>query len=87
MSTTSTIIMVLGLIAPALFLYAYAMVSVGRWPSTAMKFHVLNFLGGAFILLSLTREWNLPVFVLEICWCSISVFGMMKARNKTTPAT
>jgi hypothetical protein len=79
-----SIISILGLIAPVLFLYAYAMVSTGRWPSTAMKFHVLNFLGGAFILLSLTRQWNLPVFILEICWCSISVYGMMKARRNKT---
>lgn len=74
-----TVIGVLGLIAPALFLYAYAMVSMGRWPSTAIKFHVLNFLGGAFILLSLTQQWNLPVCILEICWCSISVYGIAKA--------
>ncbi len=70
---------VLGLIAPVLFLYAYAMVSLGRWPSTAIKFHLLNFLGGAFILLSLTQYWNLPVFILEICWCSISVVGIIKS--------
>jgi hypothetical protein len=57
------------------------MVSTGRWPSTAMKFHVLNFLGGMFILLSLTQQWNLPVFILEICWCSISVVGMIKSRR------
>lgn len=74
---------VLGLIAPALFLYAYAMVSLGRWPSTAIKFHLLNFLGGAFILLSLTRQWNLPVFILEICWCSISVVGIIKSIKTT----
>jgi len=75
------IVTILGLVAPALFLYAYAMVSLGRWPSTAPKFHLLNLLGGLFILLSLTRQWNLPIFVLEICWCSISLFGLMKARR------
>lgn len=85
MSTTDSFITILGLIAPALFLYAYAMVSLGRWPSTAMKFHLLNFLGGAFILLSLTRQWNLPVFILEICWCSISAYGIMKARHTAGP--
>lgn len=71
-------IQITGMLAPVLFLYAYAMVSLGRWPSTAFKFHILNFLGGAFILLSLTRQWNLPVCILEICWCSISIVGMLK---------
>lgn len=76
-----TLYQLIGLSAPPMFLYAYAMVSSGRWPSTAMKFHVLNLLGGAFILLSLIGEWNLPVFLLEICWCSISAFGIWKARR------
>lgn len=83
MTTTASVILVLGLIAPALFLYAYAMISLGRWPSNATKFHVLNLLGGVFILLSLTQQWNLPIFVLEICWCSISVYGILRARKNT----
>jgi hypothetical protein len=71
------------LIAPLLFLYAYGMVSLGRWPSTAMKFHVLNLAGGVLILLSLTVQWNLPVFILEICWCSISAYGMFQALRRS----
>jgi hypothetical protein len=78
------VITILGLVAPALFLYAYAMISLGRWPSNDAKFHVLNLLGGAFILLSLTQQWNLPIFVLEICWCSISVYGIVKVRRNNT---
>ncbi|MFM9891102.1 MAG: hypothetical protein ACKVOE_10795 [Rickettsiales bacterium] len=79
-----TAITILGLSAPPIFLYAYLMVSLGRWPSTAIKFHMLNLLGGLFILLSLTRQWNLSVCILEICWCSISAYGIWKAtRNKT----
>lgn len=80
--TLNHLITILGLIAPVLFLYAYAMVSLGRWPSTAIKFHALNLVGGLFILLSLTRQWNLSVCVLEICWCSISVYGIRKALHR-----
>ena len=75
------LIPILGLIAPALFLYAYLMVSLGKWPSTAFKFHLLNLLGGAFILLSLTVQWNLSICVLEVCWCSISAYGIWKASQ------
>jgi hypothetical protein len=74
----------IGLMAPVLFLYAYAMVSLGRWPSTAMKFHVLNLLGAVFILISLLEQWNLSVFVLEICWSSISLYGMWKALRASS---
>ena len=77
----SQLIPLIGLVAPALFLYAYLMVSLGKWPSTATKFHVLNLLGGVFILLSLTVQWNLSICVLETCWCSISIYGILKARR------
>lgn len=76
------IIQLIGIVAPSLFVFAYAMVSLGRWPSTTLKFHVLNFLGGALILVSLTAQWNLPIFVMEVCWCSISLYGMFKTYFK-----
>ena len=76
------VIQLIGVIAPASFLYAYAMVSLGRWPSTTLKFHILNLIGGALILLSLTAQWNLPVFIMELCWCSISLYGIMKALRR-----
>ncbi len=77
----SELLPIFGLIAPVLFVYAYAMVSIGKWQSTALKFHVLNLLGGGFILLSLIAQWNLSIFILEICWCSISAYGIYKAHR------
>ena len=74
-----TAVQIIGLIAPVLFLYAYAMVSLGRWQSAEFRFHVLNFIGAIFILISLTEQWNLPVCILECCWGAISVYGMIKA--------
>lgn len=70
---------VFGLIAPVLFVSAYALVSTGKWSSMSLKFHLFNFAGGALILLSLLAQWNLSIFILEICWCSISAFGIWKA--------
>jgi len=72
---------VVGLSGPAMFLYAYLMVCIGRWRSTVMKFHLLNLLGAFAILFSLSHDFNLPVFVLEICWGAISIYGMVKARR------
>jgi hypothetical protein len=69
----------IGLIAPALFLYAYFQVSHGRWQSTQMRFHLLNLLGALAILVSLIAQWNLPICILECCWASISLYGIVKA--------
>jgi hypothetical protein len=70
---------VIGLMAPAMFLYAYLMVSIGRWSSSNVWFHLLNLLGALLIMVSLSHDFNLPVFVLEICWGAISIYGMVKA--------
>lgn len=70
---------IIGLTAPILFLYAYAMITLGRWNPEDMRYQVLNFVGAIAILISLIDQWNLPVFILEICWGAISVYGIVKA--------
>lgn len=78
--TTSELI---GLTAPALFLYAYGMITLGRWSSESLRYQVLNFLGAIAILTSLIDHWNLPVFILELCWGAISVYGICRAFRRT----
>jgi hypothetical protein len=75
---------IIGLTAPILFLYAYAMITLGRWQPDSMRYQVLNFLGAIAILVSLLDHWNLPVFILETCWGAISVFGIVKALKSRT---
>jgi hypothetical protein len=76
----------IGLTAPVMFLYAYAMVSLGRWHGGMVRFHVLNLLGALAILLSLTKDFNLPVLILEICWGTISIYGIVKALRRKQDA-
>jgi hypothetical protein len=70
----------IGLAGPPLFLYAYAMVSLGKWKAVQLRFHLLNFLGALAILYSLTAQWNLAICILECCWASVSVVGMMRSK-------
>lgn len=77
---------IIGLTAPVLFLYAYGMITLGKWSSESLRYQLLNFLGAVAILISLIDHWNLPVFILEICWGAISVFGIVKLwRAKQAP--
>lgn len=69
---------IIGLTAPVLFLYAYGMITLGKWSSESLRYQVLNFLGAIAILISLIDHWNLPVFILELCWGAISVYGIVK---------
>lgn len=77
---------IIGLTAPVLFIYAYAMITLGRWSSESLRYQVLNFLGAIAILISLIDHWNLPVFILELCWGAISVYGIRKALRKQRAA-
>lgn len=77
-----TVYQAIGLLAPPLFLYPYAMVSLGRWSQDSLRFHALNAVGAVAILISLMGEWNLPIFLLELCWGSISLIGVTKVLKK-----
>ncbi len=76
---TITFYDLIGLTAPAMFLFAYLMVSIGKWTSNMLRFHLLNLLGAIAMLISLSHNWNLPTAVLECFWGVISVYGMVKA--------
>jgi paired small multidrug resistance pump len=68
-----------GFIGPVSFLWAYMMIALGYWTGEQLRTHVLNLLGAVAILISMMGAWNLPVFVLEICWSAISVYGIWRA--------
>lgn len=73
---------IVGLTAPVLFLYAYAMVSLGRWQAESLRFQAMNFFGAVAILISLSTQWNLPIFILECCWGLISIYGIVKVIKR-----
>lgn len=70
----------IGLLGPALFTYAYAMVALGRWQSTHPWFHLLNIFGSLCVLASLIVAWNLPLFLIEIAWAAIGIYGLLRPR-------
>lgn len=70
----------IGLIGPAMFLWAYLQLSLGNWDAGMRKPHVLNLIGAVAVMVSLTHHMNLPTFALEVCWAAISVYGIAKAK-------
>lgn len=70
-----------GLAGPILFLIAYLMLSLGIWTGATRMVHVLNLGGAVALLISLIHAWNLPMFVMEICWAAVSLYGMWRARS------
>ena len=76
------IIDAIGMCAPVLFLFAYAMISLGKWQAESLRFQLMNFCGAVAILISMTKDFNLPVCILETCWGLISLYGVVKALNR-----
>lgn len=71
----------IGLLGPLFFTVAFAMVSLGKWHGKQLRFHLFNLLGAVAILISISHDWNFPIFVLEVFWAAISLYGMWKARR------
>lgn len=68
-----------GFIGVALVLGAY-FANQQRWLSAEdWRFPCANLVGSCFILVSLSAQWNLPSFVINLCWAAISVHGLVKS--------
>lgn len=69
----------IGLMGLGLFLWAYAMINFGYWQASDWKTHAPNLVGALLMIVSLLHSWNLPTFLLECFWASISAYGLWKA--------
>ena len=70
---------VAGFVGMGCVLLAYAMANTGKWPTSSLAFHGTNLAGALLIIASLLHDWNLPIFVLELAWALIALYGIVKA--------
>jgi hypothetical protein len=63
-------------------LLGYFLVNSGKLADDDPRFHLLNLIGALSVIVSLMEDWNLPVFILEIAWSSIALYGLYQSyRN------
>ncbi len=70
-----------GMLGPILFLIAYLMLSLGVWTGATRMVHVLNLAGAVALLISLIGDWNLPMFVMEVSWGLVSLYGIWRTMR------
>lgn len=75
-----------GLLGVGLLLLAYGLVTFQVLSSEKAALHWINLAGACAILYSLTEAWNLPMFLLEIVWALISVYGIVRATIRARRA-
>ena len=78
---------IIGTSGVAFILLAYFLMQAGKISSKQLAYSVLNLIGSILIMISLLHKWNLPSAVIEICWISISSYGVYQSikvkREKT----
>jgi hypothetical protein len=67
-----------GIVGAGCFIVAYFAALRGSLEASGWRFPALNLLGATLVLVSLTKEWNLPSVVLECFWAAISLYGLVR---------
>ncbi len=65
-----------------MILGVYAAVQLERMDVKTVSYSLLNGLGAALIIVSLTVDFNLSAMVIEVSWLLISLFGLVQAFKR-----
>ena len=61
-----------------LVLATYLLVQMGRMDIRRPTYSLANASGAVLIIVSLTRNFNLSSFIIEIAWLLISLYGFLR---------
>ncbi|HET6669390.1 MAG TPA: hypothetical protein VFH15_04070 [Pyrinomonadaceae bacterium] len=67
-----------GLVGVVLIIFAYLLLQLGKLPSTAPSYSLLNAVGAFLVMVSLFFDFNFSAFLMEAFWFLISVFGLLR---------
>jgi len=67
-----------GVIGSVIVIVAYFATQIGWFAVNDPRFAWANLVGAVLIIFSLTMDWNLAAFIVEIFWFLISVFGLAR---------
>lgn len=68
----------IGLAGVILIVIAYLLLQLGKLPSSAPSYSLLNALGALLVMISLFFDFNLSAFLMEAFWFLISLFGLLR---------
>ena len=69
---------VAGVVGSVIVIVAYFATQAGWFGASDPRFAWANLAGAVLIIFSLTIDFNLAAFVMEIFWILISVFGLAR---------
>ena len=66
-----------------MILVTYSLVQLDRMDVKNISYSLFNSLGAGLILVSLTVDFNMAAFIIEMCWLLISLFGIYSSVKKS----
>lgn len=76
----------IGLFSGVLFLIAYALLNFGAVKSTSPIYQSLNVLGALGFMYTAISPFNPGLFMTEIVWAGVALYGLYKIWSKKKPA-
>jgi hypothetical protein len=73
---------IVGLGGTLAILVAYFLLQSRRLSGTGLAYQLLNLVGAAGILVSLSGKFNLSVFLLELAWMLVSGYGILRSLRE-----
>ena len=75
-----------GMAGTGMVLAAFFLLQARRLSGTGLVYQLLNLFGAAGVLVSLQGAFNLSVFLLQVAWIGISLFGIASSlRTRRHP--
>jgi hypothetical protein len=72
---------IVGLVGSALMIVAFAYSNLTSRLNLVL-FNLLNLVGAALLIASLTVHFNVASMALEVAWAAIALFGLIRAFTK-----
>jgi paired small multidrug resistance pump len=68
-----------GIAGTLMVLGAFFLLQAGRVSGTGLAYQLLNLFGAGGVLVSLWGNFNVSVFVLEVAWMVVSLYGIVRS--------
>jgi hypothetical protein len=75
-----------GFVGVGLIVAAYFANQQGWLDARDWRFPASNLAGSLLILVSLWSAWTLPSAVIEVIWAAISLYGLIRRRQRDDPS-
>lgn len=72
---------IIGIIGSAIFISAFAYANIAK-AMNKILFNAANLVGAILLLISLSVNFNLAAFILEVAWGCIALIGLIMAVRR-----